>query len=74
MHNRTLAYEMELQIFDGSGKLLHSEKFSAPEIELDKKGYGNGKFDEFVPEAVRLELTKILNDEEVKLNLVSMTK
>jgi hypothetical protein len=37
VHNRTLTYEIELQILNGTGNPIHSEKFSAQDIELDKR-------------------------------------
>jgi hypothetical protein len=68
-HKRWLEYDVTMTIYDTAGKEIASKRFNPPTIELEKKGYGAGKFNEFIPEAVRVELGRILNDDVIKLAL-----
>jgi hypothetical protein len=70
-HKRWLEYDVTMTIYDAAGKEITSKRFNPPTIELAKKGYGSGKFNVFIPEAVTVELGKILNDDAIKSALAA---
>lgn len=66
---RKLKYDLVFKIYDQSGKEVLNKKFSEPEFDLSKKGYGSGDYRKFIPEAVREQLETVLNDPEVRAAL-----